>query len=45
MTKKDKNYEVFEMDNELVQIEMKEIVLNELQNATKCIDDTFSLGS
>ena len=30
MTKKDKNYEIFEMDNNLVEIEMKEIVLNEL---------------
>jgi hypothetical protein len=45
MTKKDKNHELFEMNDKLVEIELKEIVLNELHNATKCIDDTFSLQS
>ena len=45
MTKKNKNNELFEIDNQLVEIELKEIVLNELQNATKCIDDSFSLQS
>lgn len=30
MTKKNKNNELFEIDNQLVEIELKDIVLNEL---------------